>query len=149
MTPAEADDHVAIMATMGAYHVAVDDGDIAGLAATFAEDGSLEVSNGSIFAGRREIFDALTKRRAEREAGQAEAIFQRHHLTTRRIALGGADEARCVSYFLVTTELGLDHSGRYVDRFVRVGTDWLIASRRVEVDWRHPRSRFAIHRRKD
>jgi hypothetical protein len=46
------------------------------------------------------------------------------------------------SYFTVLTEIGLDHHGRYRDRFVRLDTTdlWLIEHRLVSTDWRAKRS---------
>jgi hypothetical protein len=38
------------------------------------------------------------------------------------------------SYFLVITDIGADHWGRYRDRFVPVGDRWLIAHRQVTTD---------------
>jgi hypothetical protein len=54
------------------------------------------------------------------------------------------DEALVASYFTVITEIGLDHMGRYRDRFVPVGVDgrWLIAHRFVSTDWRSPETTF-------
>ena len=46
------------------------------------------------------------------------------------------------SYFTVITEIGLDHMGRYRDRFVPVGDRWLIAHRFVSTDWRSPETTF-------
>ena len=52
------------------------------------------------------------------------------------------DEAVVASYFTVITEIGLDHMGRYRDRFVPVGDRWLIAHRFVSTDWRSPETTF-------
>ena len=54
------------------------------------------------------------------------------------------------SYFTVFTNVGADHMGRYRDRLVPVGDEWLIAHRFVSTDWharRQPlRSRRMIAR---
>jgi hypothetical protein len=40
------------------------------------------------------------------------------------------------------TEIGPDHSGRYVDRLTRSGARWLLSHRRVMIDWMSGNSRF-------
>jgi hypothetical protein len=42
-----------------------------------------------------------------------------------------------------STEIGLDHCGRYRDTFVPVGDDWLIKHRFVSTDWVAPNSTMA------
>jgi len=68
--------------------------------------------------------------------------FLRHHLTSCYIELVGPTDAYAWTYFLVTTPIGLDHSGVYIDRFAVVSGRWLIAQRRIKVDWAHERSRI-------
>jgi hypothetical protein len=41
------------------------------------------------------------------------------------------------------TDIGLDHWGRYQDRFVPVGDRWLLARRSVKTDGYAPGSFFA------
>ena len=45
----------------------------------------------------------------------------RHNVTNIRFESVQPDEALVASYFTVITEIGLDHMGRYRDRFVPVG----------------------------
>ncbi len=40
------------------------------------------------------------------------------------------------------TDIGPDHSGTYNDLFRKVGGQWLIAHRKIRVDWRSPDSLF-------
>jgi hypothetical protein len=47
-----------------------------------------------------------------------------------------------LSCYTVFSDIGLDHFGRYRDRFVPVGDRWLIAHRIVTMDWRSPQSPF-------
>jgi hypothetical protein len=60
-----------------------------------------------------------------------------------RIELTGAAHAEAWSYFSVFTEIGLDHWGRYADRLVRPGHEWVFALRRVRLDGAVPGSRMA------
>jgi hypothetical protein len=46
-----------------------------------------------------------------------------------------ADTAQGWTYFISLTRHGPDHAGRYVDTFKRHGTRWLIADRRILVEW--------------
>ena len=71
----------------------------------------------------------------------------RHHVSSVKIDLTGPDTASAASYFLVFTEVGLDHWGRYADRLVRAGGSWLIAHRKVRLDGAVHNSRMASGRR--
>ena len=53
-------------------------------------------------------------------------------------------QARAWSYFLVVSEIGLDHAGRYVDRLECRDGAWRIVHRRVVVEWSSPDSRFTL-----
>ena len=76
-------------------------------------------------------------------AGRSERALLRHHVSSIRIELTGSDTAIAASYFLVFTEVGLDHWGRYADRLVRGEGAWRIAHRKVRVDGATPHSRMA------
>ena len=67
----------------------------------------------------------------------------RHNVDNIRFELVTPGEITVASYFTVFSNAGLDHLGRYRDRFVPVGERWLIAHRFVSVDWRSPDSLFA------
>jgi hypothetical protein len=66
--------------------------------------------------------------------------FVSHHLTTCRVELTAPTAAKVRTYWLVTTEAGLDHNGYYDDSFELVGDDWLIAYRRPRTLWVSPES---------
>lgn len=66
--------------------------------------------------------------------------FARHNLTTSRIELTGPDTAEGHTYFQVNTQIGPDHCGVYTDKYRKTGDRWLIAYRRVEIDWIAPTS---------
>ena len=138
MTPDQAVAREAIAHTQSVYNTEGDRGRFDGLLATFAADGVLELDRG-VFTGREEICAALSPavdaKRAEARAADGPRIFLRHNLTTRRIEFRGPGEADAWTYFFVVTPIGLDHCGVYVDRFVRQGEQWLIANRRVKIDW--------------
>ena len=47
------------------------------------------------------------------------------------------------TYFSVMTDLGLDHTGVYVDRLSKESGAWLFKKREVRVDYAHERSQMA------
>jgi len=144
MSDPEAAVRIAIRETMATYAIALDDGDFESLANTFAEDGVFEVRSG-LFRGRGVIQRALAERRKQRIANKASGVFQRHNLTTSQISVSNTAAATSITYFLVVTELGLDHSGRYFDSFIKVDDRWLISNRRSQIDWMHEQSRFRVN----
>lgn len=117
------------------------------LALAFTTDGELEIRDGESARGRDGIVALLgggatgtdaDRRAALRDAASASGIARivRHSLTNVRFLEIAHDEALVASYFTVFTEHGLDHYGRYRDRFVPIGDEWLIQHRYVSVDWR-------------
>lgn len=133
-------DRAAIQDTMARYAHGVDSAQYDLVSACFVENGLLRVPNGPPLRGRAEIFRSLsTAGLKRRECGGQ--IFQRHSLSLSRIEIDG-DEASSETYFHVMTELGLDHSGRYVDQLVRQGSQWLFREREVFVEYILEKSRF-------
>jgi hypothetical protein len=126
----------AIRFTQAAYHMAGDRGRLDELAAVFTEDGILELSSGT-HAGRDAIKAGLSGvvRPSLTSSTPGGPSFRRHHLTTSHVEFDGPGSANGWSYFFVVSPIGLDHAGRYVDRYAAVGERWLIARRRVCVEW--------------
>lgn len=126
-----------IQQTIHRYNAAGDRGRLEELVGCFVEEGVLEIRGSWRAAGR----DAIRTRLAQvRDDG---GFLLRHHLTTQHVELSpdGAD-ARAWTYFVVWTDRGPDHAGRYIDHLRRVGADWLLAHRAVAVEWRSADSRF-------
>jgi hypothetical protein len=75
-------------------------------------------------------------------AGDGEAAYIRHHLTSWHATFVSDTEARVYSQFLAITDqapLGiLDHWGRWEDIFVKEGGRWLIKDRLVIGEGAHP-----------
>lgn len=133
-------DDCAIRGTLARYNLRGDRGDLAGLAATFTEDGVLEAP-GIHVTGREAIVARLTASMAGNKPGLTRV---QHHLTTSLIETDGAGEARCQSYFLVFTDIGPDHAGSYRDRLVKHDGEWLIAERSARLSWVSPDTLFVI-----
>jgi hypothetical protein len=100
--------------------------------------------------GREAIMKGLSRgrerkdSRAQMDQGAARVKRIRHHHVSNVLFESLAkDEARVASYFIMISEFGLDHMGRYFDRLVPVGDVWLMAHRVVSIDWYAEGSLFA------
>jgi SnoaL-like domain len=137
-----------IRQTMVNYNMAGDRLRIEEFLAVFTENGILEsegVPEPDTFryegqAQLREWMGRWTQPTGE--APLPQGTFIRHHLSTCQIELTSATTARTRTYFTAFTNIGPDHGGIYVDAFEKVGERWLIAHRRVRMDWRLPNSRY-------
>jgi hypothetical protein len=127
--------------TVGIYNQAVDRGAYEDLAVVFSEDGEMIISNSLSFKGRQAIIDNLSEGAEKRGVGKP-GNFQRHSLGNSIINVLDANNAKSIHYAMVTTERGFDHSGIYIDDFVKVGARWLIKTRRANMEWVGPESRF-------
>ena len=139
----------AIRDTMAKYNTSGDRLKAEGFAACFTEDAVIESQRvtGEMtfrYEGRAAIFDWQNRWR-KREPGETmvhRASFVRHHLSTSKIDLTGPDTAKARTYWVAWTDIGPDHAGYYLDDFRKVGDEWLIAHRRVRLDWQSPDGLF-------
>ncbi len=129
-------DRNAIRNLMARYSVASDCGRSEALADTFAEDGTLCFS-GHATTGRSQIVARLNQRGPRNAA----LTLTRHHLTTSLIEVEG-ERATGKTYFQVLTNIGLDHTGVYIDEFLRQNGNWYFARREARVDWQAPASLY-------
>ena len=122
------------------YNIAGDRRDLDAFVGTFCDDAVWE---SAVFrcVGRSAIREYLS-RAWQPAAGVPAPRFRRHHLTTTQIDPTSADTAAGRIYYLMITDLGLDHCGFYIDRYRRDQGQWLIAQREVWMDWADPRSLF-------
>lgn len=130
--------------TLAACTLAGDSRKADAYAACFSEDGVLELQNAR-YEGREAIrafmaAPSVIAKRSVIASGARLPGFVSHHLTTCRIELSSATTAHVRTYWLVTTAAGLDHNGYYDDRFVSLGSEWLIACRRPRTLWTSPDS---------
>lgn len=135
--------------TMARYTVAGDRLRADDFVSAFTPDGILESDgvperDAFHYAGHEALRQWITRWTASVPAADAgpRASFVRHHLSTSLIELTGADTARARTYWVAYTDIGEDHGGYYIDRFHRLGGEWLIAHRKVRLDWRAPGSLF-------
>lgn len=100
----------------------------------FTEDASMELPDG-VHRGLpaiRAIFEGASS--STGDAPGTRAKFIRHFTATHQIDLASQSEARGSCYFVVYTDRGADHWGRYIDDYRCVDGRWLFAGRKVTVD---------------
>lgn len=150
MSPQELLDRESIRHTMACYNMAGDRLRVAEFLAVFTPDAILE-SDGAAAADRFRYqgvediarwMQRWLERRGDSAAPTHRATFLRHHLSTSLIEFTGERHARGRTYWTAYTDIGPDHCGCYLDEFRKEGEQWLIAHRRVRLDWRSPDSLF-------
>ncbi|WP_179475662.1 nuclear transport factor 2 family protein [Mycolicibacterium vinylchloridicum] len=123
-----------IRQTLADYTAATDGFDLAALALCFTQDGTLEYTGGGgALVGRDHIESGLRAQLSGASPGP-KPTYVRHHVSSIRVFGLEPDKAEASSYFVVFTDVGVDHWGRYRDVLHPVRTRWLIASRKIKVD---------------
>lgn len=134
---------------MTRYNSYSDTGRFEPLRALFAEDAVMEMLDSygevTVFTGRVDIEQIFTgaQRRVQAQIETTGPTYVRHFTATHQIDLVDADHATGRCYFAVIVDRGLDHWGRYIDRYVRVEGEWKFERRRVALDGRDATSWFA------
>lgn len=128
----------AVRHTVAAYNFGTDRGRLDEVADTFVPDGVLQIGDDDPIVGRQAIVEQLSL-----------AIdldppprFVHHHASNLHFSSVGPESIETASYFQVLTDSGVDHWGRYRDRFVPFEDRWLIAHRRIVADAFAPASCF-------
>jgi hypothetical protein len=129
-----------IRATVDRYTFHADRGRVSDLVQCFTEDGVLEFVGEWTATGRDGILEQTSSVTVDTRARPHPLL--RHHLASHYVELDAVTDARATTYFTAYTEIGPDHVGRYVDRLRCTDGDWLIAHRRVVVDWWAPRTLY-------
>ena len=132
MEPFELAAREAIRDLVARYNANGDSGRFDAMLALFADDATLELADG-LHRGKPAI-RAVFEGAAERTGDAARARFVRHFTATHQIDVTSEREARGRCYFAVLTDRGLDHWGRYLDEYRRIGDRWLFQHRKVTVD---------------
>ena len=133
--------------TVARYNHAGDSGRYAAMVDCFAADGVLTiVGDGSVSivedgeyrgqAALHEFFSGVIG------TASAEITHVRHCISNLCIEIESPTTATAKSYFHVITDVGLDHWGRYRDRFVGGNDGWLLEHRSVKTDGYAPNSLF-------
>lgn len=149
MTPEESIAIEAIRRTINSYTIAGDSRHREPFATLWADNALFEFDGFPPVPGfRSEGAKEIAARTASwnpdpaKDPSFAKTRFIRHNLTTSLIELTGQDTARAKTYFIVFTEIGQDHMGRYEDKLVRQNERWLFSHRRIALDWRAENSLF-------
>jgi hypothetical protein len=98
----------------------------------FAPDAVMEL-DGRAYRGHVEILTIFTDA-AEAARRRPEPVIMRHHTSTLQIDLAGPYEASSRCYYQVVTGNGLDHWGRYLDRYAVLNGKWHFVHRREFLD---------------
>jgi ketosteroid isomerase-like protein len=133
----------AVRHTIASYTYAADNGRFDDVAALFARDGVLEVQGigGATTQGRDAILGFFRGVGGDVVTTAPPGRMQ-HHVSSLRVEVVSQTEATATCYFTVMTGAGVDHWGRYKDRFAPDEHDgdgrWLFAHRLVRTDGRTP-----------
>ncbi len=133
----------AIRELVARYAQLADRGRLDDLVALFLPDGVLRIDDRPPLAGRDAIRAFLGGTATDLTATTR---VLRHHTSTHAIDVAGPTEATGACYFLVVTDRGPDHWGRYRDVYRVHDGAWRFAERRVRVDGSAPGS-WAAERR--
>lgn len=85
------------------------------------------------YAGKERIRALFTESRSEAGAG-GRAQTLRHFIATHLVDVESEHAASGRCYYAVLGEQGIDHFGRYQDRYRRTAEGWRFAARKVYVD---------------
>jgi hypothetical protein len=136
--------------TIARYNDAGDSGRYDDMAEQFTPAGVLDLRRAGDRSGARDriegrralrdYFSSVAGRFTDRERRPSHV---RHMVTNILIDVRSPAEAFSTAYFLVLTDAGPDHWGRYRDRLVPADGRWLFAERTVRTDGFAERSYFA------
>ena len=136
MEHSELDAREQIRDLVARYNANGDSGRFDPMLELFTDDAVMHIPSGS-HRGKGEI-EAMFADATRKTGGgdDARAAFIRHFTATLQIDLVSPTEATSRCYYQVLTDRGLDHWGRYLDRYRLDGGRWRFAERTVTVDGR-------------
>jgi len=115
-----------------------DSGRFDDFAMLFATDGVLEVHGDPPLDGRAAIRDFVSGVGRDLASTSTVPII-RHHVSNLTIRVASPHDATGACYFLAVTEHGVDHWGRYRDRYTRTpDAGWRFAHRLARTDGTTP-----------
>lgn len=123
----------AIRELLAAYAHGVDRGRFGDVARLFAVDGVLDAGRDRRASGRAAI-EAFLGGVGRSATSGPRLTSIRHHVSNIVIELTARDRAHVESYFLVMTDRGVDHWGRYRDDLTHDGAHWRFARRAARTD---------------
>jgi uncharacterized protein (TIGR02246 family) len=135
----------AIRDLVSRYNAGGDGGRFEEVIQLFAPDAVMEIPNETL-NGRDEIagmFRRTQQRVIAAAPAPGERQYVRHFTATLQIDVEGPDTARSRCYYQVIMAHGVDHWGRYIDRYRKVDGVWRFAQRKVTTDGRTGQSVMA------
>ena len=136
MQPWELEAREQIRDLVARYNANGDAGRFGPMLELFCADAVMHLPSGS-HRGTAEIEAMFTQAARKTGSGEsARASFIRHFTATLQIDLASANDASSRCYYQVLTDRGLDHWGRYLDRYRVEDGRWRFAERTVTVDGR-------------
>ncbi len=118
------------------YNACGDADELEEMISLFADDAVMDVGPWGRHEGAaaiRAFFEGV-RRPSGTDGSAGERRFIRHFTATHRIDVESPVAARGQCYFVVLTSDGVDHWGRYVDRYTQRGGIWYFSQREVFVD---------------
>ncbi len=115
------------------YNANGDTGRFAQVKELFTADAVMKIEPDDEYVGIDAIMTIFTGTSTNTSSAAA-LTHVRHFTSTHQIDFDDDDQASGRLYFAVLTDVGLDHWGRYVDRYVRTADGWRFARRSVSVD---------------
>ncbi|WP_319453317.1 MULTISPECIES: nuclear transport factor 2 family protein [unclassified Mycobacterium] len=127
--------------TLADYTAGTDRFRLDDLAACFAPEGALEFPGSEPMVGPAAIAAGLgTQLGGSPPVRSTPLTHVRHHVSSVRFSAVTPDRVEVTSYFVVFTDVGVDHWGRYRDVLIPGAGRWLFSSRRISVDGHSARS---------
>jgi hypothetical protein len=120
--------------TLADYTAAIDRFRLDDLAACPARDGILEFTRCEPMVGPAAIAAGLAAQMGGSTAGPVALTHVRHHVSSVLFGVVAPQRVEVSSSFVVFTDVGVDHWGRYRDALIPVNRRWMFASRRISVD---------------
>ncbi|WP_319435665.1 nuclear transport factor 2 family protein [Mycobacterium sp. RTGN5] len=120
--------------TLADYTAGTDRFRLDDLAQCFAPHGVLDFTGGEPMVGPAAIAAGLGAQMGGSPARPTPLTHVRHHVSSVLFSAVTSERVEVSSYFVVFTDVGVDHWGRYRDVLVPVEGRWLFSSRRISVD---------------
>jgi hypothetical protein len=120
--------------TLADYTAGTDRYRLDDVAACFAPGGALSFTGGTRSVGPAAIAAGLATQVGGFRAGPVPLTHVRHHISSVCFGSVSPDRVGVSSYFLVLTDIGVDHWGSYRDVLILFDGRWLFASREAIVD---------------
>ncbi len=118
---------------ISAYNSFGDRGRFDELMKLFAETAVMDIGDGRLYEGLEQIEEIFTGTRESLSVDE-KPLYIQHHTSSTHIEIQDTERATSRSYFSVFLPHGIDHWGRYEDKFVKIDGQWLFIYRRVRTD---------------